>query len=112
MSGFEVAGIVLAGPAIVGMLVRTSLDGYKIFNSARNSGTELRLHQRDLDMQRLRLENWAKLIQSRGGDLSTLVDDKHYELILQTLVVIAGVFVDVDALHQKYGIQRSLGHQT
>jgi hypothetical protein len=105
MSGFEIAGVVLAGPAVVGQLVQITLDGYRIFSDARLWGQGIRNCQRDLGVQRERLEDWVQQIAGMGGDLSKVTTQSRYKLILETLAPIAGIFAQVDQLEKKYGIR-------
>lgn len=112
MSGFEVAGIVLAGPVVVGQLIKTSLEGYRMFSEVQECGKDVRRHQRAMDFQRIRLMDWTRLISEHGGDLSALIDARKYQLALETLVYIAAIFADVDHLEKKYGIRRSLDFDT
>ncbi|CCX30228.1 hypothetical protein FPQ18DRAFT_104164 [Pyronema domesticum] len=104
MSGLEIAGVVLAGPAVVGQLVQNTLNGYRIFSDARLSGQGIRNCQRDLGVQRERLEDWVQQIADMGGDLSKVTTQSRYKLILETLALIVGIFAQVDQLEKKYGI--------
>ena len=106
MSGFEIAGIALAGPAVVGQLLKVTLEGYHIFTEAAAAGNGLQSCERSLRVQRERLEDWIKQLSFMGGDLSVLIEAKRYELILDTLAAIAGVFARADELETKYGIRR------
>jgi len=110
MSGFEIAGLCLASPPIVFQLIKVTLDGYRVFADARLSGKELWCCQRDLEVQRERLEDWVRRIADHGGDLSALVSPDRYGIILSTLALIAEIFASVNVLEKKYGIRTGAEH--
>ncbi|KAI9765584.1 MAG: hypothetical protein M1840_007273 [Geoglossum simile] len=83
MSGLEVAGVALAVPAIVAQLLKVSKEGYELFQNAQAVPKDV---QRQL--------------HSMGSP------PPQYRLVLQTLVMIAGVFAEVRQLEEKYGISR------
>ena len=113
MSGFEIAGAVLATPGIAQLLVCTAVQGCQIFQDAKLAGEGIQRCQVELDTHRLRLEDWIEEVNSFGGDLAALVggrSNKRYTLILRTLVLITGLFAQVDQLESKYGIRRETPH--
>jgi len=107
MSGFEVAGVMLAGPAVVGQLLKVSVEGYKAFSEAQATGKKLRQRQRDLEVARHRLEDWIHDLGKVGGNLWAVFerDPRRYITILETLASIAEVFAKVELLQSKYGIK-------
>ncbi|KAF8246309.1 TPR-like protein [Wilcoxina mikolae CBS 423.85] len=107
MTGFEIAGVVLAGPAVVAQLLNVSIEGYKIFSEAQAAGKELHRCQQDLGVVQHRLEDWIGDLANVGGDLSAVFEKEpqRYITILQTLAYIAEVFVKVEQLQSKYGIK-------
>jgi hypothetical protein len=108
MSGFEIAGVIIAGPAIVERLLQVSLDGYRVFQNAKMVGKEIQQCGYELDITRVRLEDWMRALTKCGGDLSVVLGGKsrRYQLVLETLALIAGVFAQVEQLEKKYGIAR------
>jgi hypothetical protein len=107
MTGFEVAGVMLTGPAVVGQLLKVSIEGYKAFSEAQAAGKELRQRQRDLEVARHRLEDWIHDLGKVGGDLWLVFeqDPQRYITLLETLASIAEVFAKVELLQSKYGIK-------
>jgi len=105
----EVAGLVLAGPAVVAQLLQVSIGGYKVFSQAQSAGTDINRCQHALDIQRERLEDWVRKLATLGGNLSNIVgsNTKRYQVILETLVLIAEVFTQVEQLETKYGIRHN-----
>lgn len=108
MSGFEIAGVIIAGPAIVERLLQVSLDGYRVFQNAKMVGKGIQQCRYELDVTRVRLEDWMRALTKCGGDLSVVLGGKsrRYQLVLETLALIAGVFAQVEQLEKKYGIAR------
>ena len=104
----EVAGVVLAGPPIVAGLLKLSIEGYRVFKDASSAGKAIENRFYDLEVTRERLQNWIEELDRRGGDLSALLGEKtrRYQLVLQTLVLIASVFAEAEQLEKKYGISR------
>jgi hypothetical protein len=109
MSGFEVAGIVLAGPAIVERLLQVAIDGYKVFQSVKLVGKEYRKCQLELNMTRVRLEDWMRGLSASGGDLGSVLgaNSMRYYLALEVLVLIAETFARVEELERKYDITQT-----
>jgi hypothetical protein len=85
----EVAGLVLAGLAVVAQLLQVSIGGYKVFSQAQSAGTDINRCQHALDVQRERLEDWVRKLATLGGNLSNIVgsNTKRYQVILETLVL-------------------------
>ncbi|KAF3935759.1 hypothetical protein ABW19_dt0210035 [Dactylella cylindrospora] len=108
MSGFEIAGITLAGPAIVHQLIKVSIDGYQAFQDTKLVGKQYQQLKHDFDVQHERYLDWLRTLSASGGDLSNILDPKsrRYELVLTTLARIAGIFAEMDQLKQRYGITR------
>ncbi|KAF8544105.1 hypothetical protein BDD12DRAFT_801463 [Trichophaea hybrida] len=106
MTGFEIAGVALAAPAIVERLIQVSLDGYKVFQDAKMAGKGIQKYRYELDVSRVRLEGWIQATKC-GGDLWMALGEKsrRYQLVLETLAYIAGVFAQVEQLEKKYGIK-------
>jgi len=97
MSGIEIAGVVLAGPAIVVQLLKFSIDGCNAIVGAQATGKELHRCQRDLDVVRHRLEDWIRNFVGTGGDLWSVLkqDPRRYIAVLETLSSIAEFFAKV-----------------
>ncbi|KAF3187273.1 hypothetical protein TWF225_004423 [Orbilia oligospora] len=74
MSGFEIAGVVIGAPAVVELLIKTSIKGYHTFQSAQLAGSDFQRYQYEL------------------------------KTTLDTLAMITGMFAEVDQLNEKYGI--------
>ncbi|TGZ80330.1 hypothetical protein EX30DRAFT_57162 [Ascodesmis nigricans] len=79
MPEFEIAGAVLAGPAVVDQLLKVTLEGYRIFSEAATAGDGLHQYHRELDVQCKLLKDWIHMIAEYGGGLSILVDSMRYE---------------------------------
>lgn len=89
------------------------MQGCKIFQDAELVGVGIQRCQVELGVHRLRLEEWIEEVNSLGGDLAALVggrSNKRYTLILRTLVLITGMFAQVNQLETKYGIRREAPH--
>lgn len=106
MAGLEFAGLALAAPAVVQQLLKTSVEGYRIFNDVKDCGKSIHRHQTKLTFEHLRFADWIQIIADHGGDLSALLDGGKYDLAIKVLVHIADVFANVENLEKKYGIQR------
>ncbi|KAK6331293.1 hypothetical protein TWF730_004380 [Orbilia blumenaviensis] len=106
MSGFEIAGIALAGPAVIAGLIKTSIAGYRTFHDTKLVGKEYQQLKLEIDVQEERYLAWIRNLSNHGGDLSSIIDPKsrQYELILTTLAMIAGVFVELDKVDSRYGL--------
>jgi hypothetical protein len=109
MSGFEIAGIALAAPAIVQQLVKVSLEGYKVFQGVKDVGMDFQKLLHALGVIQAQLEDWDKKLSELGGFVLG-IKSRRYQLILETLALMAGVFVEVDQLERRYGIRRSNAH--
>ncbi|KAK6523423.1 hypothetical protein TWF281_001405 [Arthrobotrys megalospora] len=106
MSGFEIAGVALGAPAVVELLIKASIKGYHVFQSAQSTGTDIQRYQYELRVMCVELEEWANQLKLLGGDLGAILGmtSLRYRTTLDTLAMITSVFVEVDQLNKKYGI--------
>ncbi|KAK6337134.1 hypothetical protein TWF718_009918 [Orbilia javanica] len=104
MSGFEIAGIALAGPAVVVQLIKTSVDGYRFFQETKLVGEEYQQLKLEVDIQKERYLAWIRKLSNRGGDLSKLIDPttRQYELVLTILAMLVSLFAEVDQFNHRY----------
>ncbi|KAF8246609.1 hypothetical protein K440DRAFT_662037 [Wilcoxina mikolae CBS 423.85] len=108
MIGFEIAGVVLAGPAVVAQLLKICCDGYRLFAGAKMAGKTIQGCQYEFNVTRVQLEGWIQTLSDHGGDVSLLIDQssRRYQMVLETLALIAGVFSQVEQLERRYGVSR------
>ncbi|KAK6513653.1 hypothetical protein TWF506_008092 [Arthrobotrys conoides] len=106
MSGFEIAGLAIGAPAVVELLIKVSVKGYHIFQSAQSAGPDFQRYQYELKVMCVDLQEWETRLKLLGGDLAVVLGatSLRYKTTLDTLAMIAGVFVEVDRLNEKYGI--------
>jgi len=66
---------------------------------AENSKT-IQLCEYGFNVAQVQLEGWIQTLSDSGGDLSLLIDQisKRYQMVLETLALIAGVFSQVEQL--------------
>ncbi|KAF3269237.1 hypothetical protein TWF217_009328 [Orbilia oligospora] len=81
MSGFEIAGVVIGAPAVVELLIKTSIKGYHTFQSAQLAGSDFQRYQYELKVMCVELQGWETRLKFSGG-----------------------MFAEVDQLNEKYGI--------
>ncbi|KAA8893190.1 hypothetical protein FN846DRAFT_980026 [Sphaerosporella brunnea] len=108
MTGFEIAGVVLAGPAVIQQLLNVAIDGYRVFQDANTAGRGIQQSLYELDITRVRFEDWIRALSKCNGNLAEVLGEnsRRYQLVLETLALIAGVFAQVEQLEKKYGIAR------
>ncbi|KAF2788218.1 hypothetical protein K505DRAFT_315276 [Melanomma pulvis-pyrius CBS 109.77] len=106
MSGLEIAGLAVAVPALVAQLVQISKAGYDLFQNARDVPTNVQTQLYSMNVSRVQLEDWDQELSRCKGGLTAVIDpvSLRYRLVLETLILIAGVFSEVRQLEEKYGI--------
>jgi len=109
MSGIEALGIALALPGVAQQLMKTALEGYRIFQDVKEVGQDLQKHLCALGVMEVALQDWAKKLERHKSDYGIVLDPKsqRYGLILKILAMIAGTFAEADRLEIKYGIARN-----
>ncbi|KAK6339900.1 hypothetical protein TWF718_009287 [Orbilia javanica] len=106
MSGFEIAGLAVSTPAVVELLIKAAVKGYNTFQSAQSAGPDFQRYQYELRVMCTELQGWESKLKQSGGDLAAILGatSLRYKVTLDTLAMIAGVFVEVDQLNEKNGI--------
>lgn len=102
----EVVTAVMSIPGVVGELLKASKAGYDFFQDVKGVSQDVRSKLYELEVTRIRLDDWIRDLGAHGSDLAKIIDpnSRRYKLVLVTLALIAGVFAEVEQLHQKYGI--------
>ena len=104
--------------SLLPVLAKTCLQGYNIFENIEGLGSSSKSILHDLETERLRLKHW---VEARGlGDPITtniatnqLLDpeDDRYRYAIGTLAQICGLFGNIQALHEKYGIKVDVANE-
>ena len=106
----EPAGLAIGIPGIVGLLIKTSLEGYRVLSTARDFNDDFDYYQHQFDMQHHKLREWAVTLKESIGNCGNLAayfnpDEERYELVVRTLARITQLFVDTRRLKDVYGVQ-------
>jgi hypothetical protein len=113
----ELAGLVLGVPGLVGLLVKTSLEGYQALSTAQALDADFGHYQHQLSVQHQILRDWVAVLKSTIGNHSKLseffdADERRHRLVVNTLSRIALVFADVRQLEDLYGVQSTTDSKT
>ena len=105
----DVAGLALGVPGAIGLLLKTSFEGYQVFLTAKDLDNDFSEYQHQFSIQDQRLKDWVADVRPAGGQdkLSGLLvsDERRYQLIVRTLARIANVFASVNQMEGAYGMK-------
>jgi hypothetical protein len=109
----ETVGLALGIPGLVGLLLQTSLQGYKIFSTARALDEDFGHYQHQFNVQHQKLTDWATTLKQSAGQAESLsdflnADPQRFQLIVNTLTRMAQLFADVRQLQDLYGAQATV----
>lgn len=101
MSGFEIAGIALAVPGVVGQLLKISLEGYRVFSNAQSLDEDYSDYRHRFELADQNLRDWAKQNSHEIKDM----DENRKRLVINTLSIIARIFASVERMGHLYGLE-------
>ena len=102
MSGFEIAGIALAAPAVVDLLLKVGREGYKVSSAAQSLPNVFPDYIHRFEVSRQKLDDWVK---ENAAEIRKC-EEQRKKLIIQTLGKISQVHASVQKMQDVYGSQQ------
>ncbi|KAF8241358.1 hypothetical protein K440DRAFT_643854 [Wilcoxina mikolae CBS 423.85] len=97
-------GIILGVPGVVDVFLRTTFEGYRILQTARELDKDFDDCRYEISVQYQLLRDWVDNRKASSSDPFFKIDQKRHLLIIQTLARIAQLFADIRKLEYEYVI--------
>ncbi|KAI5816861.1 hypothetical protein BZA77DRAFT_44879 [Pyronema omphalodes] len=107
MDPVTAAGLGLAVPGVLDILIKTCLKGYDFISTARSADRDFETHKYQFTIEQQRLKDLTIIITKRVQNPTIETDDARFRLICSTLIRIAQQFLDFKQLESLYGVQIS-----
>jgi hypothetical protein len=105
----DAVGLLIGISGLVGLLIKTSLRGYKVFSNIRELDEDFRHYHNLFCLEEQSLKDWGKRLAefTDGRQLEEVLgsENDRYKLIIRTAAEIAQLFANIDSMENAYGVR-------